>query len=239
MENLSGKNVVVIGVTGGIGGALATKAIDAGAAVYGVGRQLTCDVTGLAGYFSADLMVSEERQKVLSELPKQIDYVVIATGFLHDSVTAPEKRLSSLTPEALIQNYTVNAMLPMLFARDILPKLAREKAGVLAVLSARVGSISDNQLGGWYSYRMSKAALNMGLKTLSIEAARTHKDWVVLGLHPGTVETGLSAPFQGNVAAGKLFTPQQSAAYLWDVIAARTPADSGKVFDWQGEEISP
>ena len=115
--------------------------------------------------------------------------------------------------------------------------MPRAEPGIFAALSARVGSIGDNGLGGWHSYRASKAALNMLLKNFAIELGRTHPKAIVAGLHPGTVETGLSAPFQSNVPDGKLFTPEFSARKLLDVLANLCPEDSGYVFDWQGERI--
>lgn len=233
--DLTHKTVVIIGATGGVGGALAVQAVAAGAVVYGVGRKPTCAAAGLAGYISADITTPQGLAAVAEKLPAQLDVVVVASGFLHNTDISPEKKLADLSAAALLKNYEVNALAPMLLARVLLPKFARDRAGVFAVLSARVGSISDNQLGGWYSYRMSKAALNMGLKTLSIEVARTHKQVAVLGLHPGTVDTDLSAPFSGH--APKLFTADESAAYLWQVMGTRGVADSGKVFDWNNEEV--
>ena len=115
----------------------------------------------------------------------------------------------------------------------------RNRAATLAFLSARVGSISDNRLGGWYGYRASKAALNQFVRTLAIELARTRPATICVALHPGTVDTALSGPFQRNVAPGKLFSPAQSAGYLLDVLVALTPADSGALIDWAGERIAP
>ena len=123
-------------------------------------------------------------------------------------------------------------------ARYFLPLLRRDKKSVFTALSARVGSISDNRIGGWYGYRASKAALNMILKTLSIEFGRRHKQAVILGLHPGTVDTTLSEPFQGNVPDGKLFTPEYSVEKLLAVIDKVDANDSGKLIDWAGKEIA-
>ena len=107
------------------------------------------------------------------------------------------------------------------------------------MLSARVGSISDNRLGGWHSYRSSKAALNMIIKNAAIETARKYKEAAIIGLHPGTVDTKLSSPFQSNVQDGKLFSPEQSACYLLDVINQVKSADTGKIFAWDGQEVEP
>jgi NAD(P)-dependent dehydrogenase (short-subunit alcohol dehydrogenase family) len=123
--------------------------------------------------------------------------------------------------------------------RHFLPLLTRERRGVFAALSARVGSIGDNRLGGWVGYRASKAALNQIIRTLSIELGRTNPLAVLVGLHPGTVDTALSAPFQRQVDAARLFTPDQSAAYLLAVIAGVSPDDSGHCLDWAGERIAP
>jgi NAD(P)-dependent dehydrogenase (short-subunit alcohol dehydrogenase family) len=117
-----------------------------------------------------------------------------------------------------------------------MPKQGRT---VFAVLSARIGSISDNRLGGWYGYRMAKAALNQLVRTLSIEEKRRNDRSIIVGLHPGTVDTGLSKPFQGNVRPGTLFTPDRAASQLLDVIDGLTVTDSGKLFDFEGKEVAP
>jgi NAD(P)-dependent dehydrogenase (short-subunit alcohol dehydrogenase family) len=117
------------------------------------------------------------------------------------------------------------------------PLMPRDRRAAFAALSARVGSIGDNRLGGWHSYRASKAALNMLLRNLAVELARSHPQAVVAGLHPGTVDTGLSRPFQKGVADGKLFTPEFSAASLMAVLDGLTPADSGGFFAWDGVRI--
>jgi NAD(P)-dependent dehydrogenase (short-subunit alcohol dehydrogenase family) len=115
--------------------------------------------------------------------------------------------------------------------------MPRDRRAVFAALSARVGSIGDNRLGGWHSYRASKAALNMILRNLAVELGRTHPQAVVAGLHPGTVDTGLSAPFQRGVKPEKLFTADHSAERLLTVLERLTPADSGGVFAWDGQRI--
>lgn len=122
-------------------------------------------------------------------------------------------------------------------AKHFLPKLAKDQRAVFAALSARVGSISDNQLGGWYSYRASKAALNMIIKNLSIEMKMRYKQAIIVGLHPGTVDSRLSKPFQANVPAGKLFTADYAVAKMLEVINTLTPENSGKYYAWDGKEI--
>jgi NAD(P)-dependent dehydrogenase (short-subunit alcohol dehydrogenase family) len=163
---------------------------------------------------------------------------IVATGLLHaPDGLRPEKSLAMLDPARLARLFAVNASGPALVAKHLLPAMPREGRATFAAVSARVGSISDNRLGGWYGYRASKAALNMLLRTAAIEWARTAREGVCVGLHPGTVDTGLSKPFQANVADGKLFTPAQSAAMLLDVLARLGPADSGRVFAWDGTEV--
>ncbi|MFN7324316.1 MAG: SDR family NAD(P)-dependent oxidoreductase, partial [Sphingomonadales bacterium] len=118
-----------------------------------------------------------------------------------------------------------------------LPLLPRDRRAIFTALSARVSSISDNRLGGWHAYRASKAALNMIVRNLAIELTRSHKEAIVATLHPGTVDTGLSQPFQRNVAPGKLFTPAFSVDKLLGVLDRLTPADSGNLFAWDGQKI--
>jgi NAD(P)-dependent dehydrogenase (short-subunit alcohol dehydrogenase family) len=165
--------------------------------------------------------------------------VIVATGLLHDDAGGlrPEKSMAALDPDRLARLFAVNATGPALVARHFIPLMPRQGPVAFAALSARVGSISDNRLGGWYGYRASKAALNMLLRTLAIEWARTAREAVCVGLHPGTVDTALSAPFQGGVAQDRLFTPAQSAAHMLDVLDGLGPANSGRVFAWDGSEV--
>jgi NAD(P)-dependent dehydrogenase (short-subunit alcohol dehydrogenase family) len=142
-----------------------------------------------------------------------------------------------MTPEHLLRDYRINTVGPALVMKHFAPLMLREQRAVFAALSARVGSISDNRLGGWHSYRASKAALNMLLRNLAVELGRSHPQAVVAGLHPGTVDTGLSRPFQKGVADGKLFAPAYSAERLLAVLDGLTPADSGGVFAWDGARI--
>jgi len=152
---------------------------------------------------------------------------------------APEKSFKQLQKETLQKTFLVNTIGPALCAKYFLPKLHHNKRAIFAALSARVGSISDNRLGGWYGYRASKAALNMIIKNLAIEYRRMNQSGIVVGLHPGTVDTHLSKPYQGNVPNDKLFTPDQAAQYLHDVINKLKPEDSGGCFDWAGKAILP
>ena len=179
--------------------------------------------------------IIEEAAGVLSG--KKIDITIIATGVLHDEGLSPEKGLRELNIESFRRVFDTNTFGPALAAKHFLTLIPKDKKSVFAVLSARVGSISDNHIGGWYAYRASKAALNMILRSASIEVGRRFKRACIIGLHPGTVDTNLSEPFQGNVKEGRLFTPEYAAECLLKVINGATPEKSGKIFDWDNKEI--
>jgi len=167
-----------------------------------------------------------------------VSIVINTVGLLHDDTVGPEKRLEDIDPEAMRRSFAVNAVGPALVAKHFIPLLGHSHTTLFATLSARVGSISDNRLGGWYSYRAAKAAQNMLTKNIAIEARRRAPNAIVVGLHPGTVDTGLSKPFQANVPAEKLFSVERSVDHLLHVVDRLTPADSGKVFAWDGAEIA-
>jgi NAD(P)-dependent dehydrogenase (short-subunit alcohol dehydrogenase family) len=164
--------------------------------------------------------------------------VLNVAGLLHDGESlAPEKRLEDLELESLQRVFAVNTLGPALCLRHFLPLMSRDGKAVFAALSARVGSIGDNRLGGWYAYRSSKAALNQLLRTASIEARRRFANVIIAALHPGTTDTGLSAPFQANVPNGKLFTPEFVAGRLLHVVDGLGSDDSGGFFGWDGQPI--
>eukprot|EP00045_Choanoeca_perplexa_P017576 m.256891 g.256891 ORF g.256891 m.256891 type:complete len:259 (+) comp17578_c0_seq3:1766-2542(+) len=166
-------------------------------------------------------------------------FLINCSGFLHSAQdnVMPERKLDDVTIEMLNRNFQVNAFGPILTAKHFQTFLKHKESAILASISARVGSIQDNQIGGWYSYRASKAAQNQLAKTLSIEWKRTHKNVAVVQLHPGTVATDLSGPFQKNVKADKLFTPEFSIKSMLSVLDKVTPSETGKFFAWDGEEI--
>lgn len=223
---------LVIGASGGIGGAVAEILEQRGSTVDRLSRtsEPPFDLLDEASIAFAASSLSARGSH---------DLVFCATGLLHGEGERPEKSWRELDERALTHSFAVNAIGPALVARYFLPLLDPKERAVLAFLSARVGSISDNRLGGWYGYRASKAALNQIVRTLAVELARSRPQTICVALHPGTVETALSAPFQRSVPDGKLFTPAQSAAYLVDVIARLTPDDSGQLIDWAGERIAP
>ncbi|MBJ7484466.1 SDR family NAD(P)-dependent oxidoreductase [Brevundimonas sp.] len=221
---------VIIGASGGIGRAVADAAEASGR--FAVVHRLSRSGTGfdLKDEASIAVAAAEVAQGPAPTL------VFVATGVLHHG-EAPERSYRAMTAEHLLRDYRVNTVGPALVAKHFLPLLPRDQRAVFAALSARVGSIGDNRLGGWHSYRASKAALNMILKNLSIEIARSHPQAVVAGLHPGTVATDLSAPFQKGVAEGKLFDAAYSAERLLAVLDGLTTADSGGVFAWDGARV--
>ena len=167
----------------------------------------------------------------------QLHLLVDTAGLLHDDGLAPERRLADVRPETVLRSFAVNALGPLLVAKHFHPLLAHGERAVLANLSARVGSIADNRLGGWYAYRGAKAAQNQFTRTLAIELARRAPKLICVALHPGTVATELSAPFRGNVAAEKLFTPEVAATHLLRVIDELDRESSGRFYAWDGSEI--
>lgn len=162
--------------------------------------------------------------------------VIVATGLLHDaSGLQPEKTWRALEAGSLERSFRVNSIGPALVAKHCLPLLARDRKSVFAALSARVGSIEDNRLGGWHAYRASKAALNMLIRTLSIELAHRNPTAICVALHPGTVDTALSRPFQRGV--NTLFSPPRAATCLLEVMDDLTSEHSGQLFAWDGQRI--
>ncbi|MBF9000849.1 SDR family oxidoreductase [Vibrio nitrifigilis] len=166
-----------------------------------------------------------------------LDWLINCAGVLHTREQGPEKNVESINPHFFMHNIQLNTLPTLLLAQSFFNALRASPAPKLAVLSARVGSISDNHLGGWYSYRCSKAALNMAVKTLAIEWQRRLKQATVLALHPGTTDTQLSKPFQANVPTDKLFHVDEVATDLLALIIASTPNDSGSFWDYSGQTI--
>lgn len=186
-----------------------------------------------------DILSEQSIQDAFTDIGEAVlfDIVVVATGFLHDQNVSPEKAIRDINIDNFHQVFSVNTFGPALLAKHFLPRLQSDRKSVFACLSARVGSISDNRLGGWYAYRASKAALNMILKNAAIEIYRKNKKATIIGMQPGTVDTRLSKPFQRNVQEDQLFTPEHSSSSLLTVINDLTPEQSGKVFDFAGEEV--
>jgi len=218
-------NVVVIGASGGLGTAF-VRLLRASAQVATVHALSRAEL---------DIARSDAIAAACHAIASPLDLVIVATGVLHDATHRPERNLAALDADWLAHNFAVNAAGPALVAQALLPKLRRDRKTAFAVLSARVGSIGDNRLGGWYSYRASKAALNQLIRTAAIEHARRNAQGLVVALHPGTVDSALSKPFQRGV--NTLFNPIQSARNLLAVLDALTAAQSGGFFAWDGSAI--
>lgn len=228
------RRAAVIGASGGIGSALADALAAGGTEVIRLARS-AAEVADRIDLLDED-SIAAAAERVGAGGP--LDLVIVASGVLHGEGLAPERSWRELSPEALARVFAVNATGPSLVAKHFLPLLPRVGPATFAALSARVGSIGDNQLGGWYGYRASKAALNMLLRTLALELARSRPEARCVGLHPGTVDTGLSKPFQRNVLPEKLFEPRYAAEQLLAVLARLRPEDSGGCFAWDGQRIA-
>ena len=179
-----------------------------------------------------------ESIELLSNDFDHIDWIVNCAGYLHGDQGGPEKNIKSIDSEFLIENIKINTLPTLQLAKYFAAALKASKAPMLATVSARVGSIEDNRLGGWYSYRISKAALNMALKTLSIEWKHSHPKGCVAALHPGTNDSPLSKPFQANVAPQNLFTPAYTASCFVKLLTRLDSRNSGKFWAWD-ETIIP
>jgi NAD(P)-dependent dehydrogenase (short-subunit alcohol dehydrogenase family) len=227
-----GYRALVVGASGALGAAFAEhlRADPRCAAVRPLSRgtEPALDLADEAGIAAA-------AARLAADGPWHL--LVVATGLLHGPGLMPEKRLADLSFDALQRVFQVNVFGPALLLRHFAPLLARERA-LVGLLSAKVGSIGDNRLGGWYAYRAAKAAQNQLLKTFSIELQRLNPQACCLLLHPGTVDTELSRPFQGSVARERLFSADTAAGHLLAVIAAATPADNGRFIAWDGRDIA-
>ena len=233
---------VIIGASGGVGRALvdhlaARANIEA---IHAFARQELDWAHSKVRSGQLDLLdeasIASAAASVADEGPP--DLVFVATGILSEGAELqPEKSFRKQDRAAFERVFAINTLGPALIAKLFLPFTPRQNRAVFAALSARVGSISDNRLGGWHAYRASKAALNMLIKNYAIEQSRRNEQFIAVSLHPGTVDTALSKPFQGNVPDAQLFTPEKSAGAMLDVIDQLTPADSGNSFDWAGKPI--
>jgi NAD(P)-dependent dehydrogenase (short-subunit alcohol dehydrogenase family) len=236
-------NVAVIGASGGIGAALANSLehFSSVSKVIRLSRSTRPGERDDGSHLHLDLEnegTIAEAAAAINASVGELHLVLVATGVLHvEKRLEPEKTWRALSPVAMETAFRLNATGPALVAKHFLPVLATGRKTAFAALSARVGSIEDNQLGGWYAYRASKAALNMVIKTLSIELARCNPRALCVGLHPGTVDTALSEPFQRGVPADKLFTPMQSARHMLKVLDDLSVEDSGRLYAWDSSRI--
>ena len=240
--------------------AMSSKALVIGAS-SGIARRLICRLSAdqrIAGIYAVSRSPAEvdlpagvswltcdysevgiaETVALLNEEPGEFSRVFICNGMLHEgNRVLPEKRLEEIDLTSIETVFRANTFTPLLWLKHLVGSLRGEQVCTLTLFSARVGSISDNKLGGWYSYRASKAALNMLVQTASVEYARRAKNVQLMAFHPGTTDTALSRPFQGNVPEGKLFSADFVAEQLLSIVENMTPVGHALYLDWQGKEI--
>ena len=219
------KQVLIIGASGGIGGALSDVLLARGDRVTGLSRSQD----GL------DLTDEAAVERVLGAVSGPFDLIVVASGALEIAGAGPEKTLGAISAQAMMDQFALNAVGPALVLRHAKRLLPRERRAVCAVLSARVGSIGDNRLGGWISYRAAKAAVNQIVHTAAIELSRTHKHSVCVCLHPGTVATRFTEKY---LARHPAMPPPEAARNLLSVIDGLEPMHTGRFFDWAGKEVA-
>ncbi len=237
------RQIIIFGANGGIGRALISAyqtELMQGDTLHAVSRSdIDPQVKNLPNVICHQIdMLSDAELANLTQKTTSPDLIIIATGLLSDGDRLrPEKTLRQQDLGAFNEIFAANTFAPALVAKHFLPIMPRQGITKFAALSARVGSISDNRMGGWHAYRASKAALNMLMKCYAIEMTRLNSSSCCVGLHPGTVQTNLSAPFQANIRAEQLFDADFAAQKLKTVLESITPQDSGKLFDWAGQEI--
>lgn len=228
---------MILGGNGGIGNALISeiKQRYPKASIFATWCSVKPDITDV--YWCQVDVTVEEQVRAFAEGIGEVHWVVNAVGVLHTGARTPEKGLREIDAEFFRMNMDTNVLPTLLVAKHFTTHLRHQQHAVFATVSARVGSIDDNRLGGWYSYRCSKAALNMAIKNISIEWRRTLPNVCVAALHPGTTDTALSMPFQARVAEGKLFSSAKTAALLVDRLAEMTPEMTGRFIAYDGNAI--
>ena len=237
--------ILVVGSSGSIGSALIDQLAQRKptAQIYGISRVLDGAKKAQANvtYLQCDYASEQALSAFVSQFKENqthIDQLLVASGVLSAVADHPEKNVHQITEKELLENMRINAIIPALIFREFYNLLSHSSVPRFGALSARIGSISDNKLGGWYAYRMAKAALNMFIKTASLELKRKNKESIVVGLHPGTVRTKFSERFINNTTKN-CFTPEVAATQLINVFSALTSSESGKCFAWDGQEIQP
>lgn len=232
------KTVAIFGASGGIGQAVLNNYLNDPtiSTLYAFSRRSINNSHPKLQTISIDISDEASIQTACQRITEALDEVLICTGILEADGQGPEKSSKQLKQAQMTTLFQINTIGPSLILKHILPKLRPKSPSKCIVLSARVGSIQDNRLGGWYSYRASKAALNMIVKTAAIEQKRRHPEHIILAYHPGSVDTALSKSFQKNCVS-TFFKPELAATYLKDVIEKLSPDDSGKLIAWDGSEI--
>ena len=231
------QSILIIGGSSRIGQAIAQQCSAGGAVVSVVSRQTAPADSAWFCYQDALQSADSSQQCIEQALQQQPDTIFICNGVLHDASGMPEKTIRQLDSDILAQRLHSNVIIPAQYLRALFRYLTRTPGVKVLVLSAKVGSITDNHLGGWYSYRMSKAALNMLVKNLSLEVARLNPSACIVAVHPGTTDTPLSEPFQSNLPEGQLQTAEDTAQRLLKVRDALTPQLSGALLNWDASVL--
>ena len=251
LPNLSTINALVVGATQGIGLEFVCQLLQDNRTVHVFAtyrsEQTATALLTLAQQHSDRLHcvamdLTEEEQiasgvEQIRAIASNLHLAINCVGLLHNEQQQPEKALRQLNVDNLLNYFQVNSIGPALLAKHLLAPLKHSEPSLFATISAKIGSIGDNRIGGWYGYRASKAALNMFLKTASIEYRRRSPKTTIVMLHPGTTDTGLSKPFQRGVPPEKLFSTERTVSQLLDVLAAVKPEDSGEFFSWDGSRL--
>ncbi|MCC5825781.1 SDR family NAD(P)-dependent oxidoreductase [Alkalimonas sp.] len=234
-------DVLIVGGSGAIGSALIQHYGALGDRVTALSRKAAppwVQGRGWLHWQSVDEQDSASLNTALEHsLSRAPGIIYLCQGWLHDEKTLPEKAISQLSDEHLLQSLAVNLLSPARYLQALMPYMFRQPGVKVLVLSAKVGSITDNQLGGWYSYRASKAAVNMLVKTASIELKRRNKTATLVTVHPGTTASELSAPFQARVPAAQLQSPDSTASRLAQVAARLQPEQTGLLLNWDGQPL--
>ncbi|MFN6531209.1 SDR family NAD(P)-dependent oxidoreductase [Nostoc sp. ChiSLP03a] len=251
IDEINPVNALIVGASQGIGLGFLKKLLHDRtiAKIYATSRQpkLSSELIALANEYperliclemdiTDELQIIEAVQKIHNQVDK-LHLVVNCVGLLHEDTLQPEKSLKQINSENLLRYFQINSIGAVLLAKHLLPLFRHGERSVFATISAKLGSIGDNQLGGWYGYRASKAALNMLMRTAAIEYKRSCPKALIVTLHPGTTDTRLSRPFQRNVPAEKLFSVERTVTQLLAVIEQLQEGDSGQFFSWDGSRL--
>ena len=251
INNSKNANTLIVGANRGIGFGFVNKLLESNeyGKIYATYRDRSSawDLIALADKYPGKLIclsmdITEEQQiaqgiKVIAESTDKLHLVINCVGLLHEGTLQPEKSLRQLNSENLLRYFQVNSISSALLAKHLLPLFQHNSQSIFACISAKIGSIGDNKLGGWYGYRASKAALNMFMRTVAIEYGRKSPNTLVVTLHPGTTDTHLSKPFQRNVPPEKLFSVERTVSQLLSVINNLNKEDSGQFFSWDGSRL--
>jgi len=231
---------LVIGGSGGIGAALVELLCERDDIhrVYATYRRHPANIDHPKLQWLQLDPTDEVSVQTMAQSVGKLKWVINAVGMLHSERNGPEKTIKRFEPDFFLENIRVNTLPTLLLAKHLDKNLKGVSNALFATVSAKVGSIADNRLGGWISYRSSKAALNMVLKTIAIEWGMRLPQVCVAAIHPGTTDTPLSKPFQAAVPQGKLFSPRYSASCMLAVLESKTPEQSGRFWSWDGTELT-